>query len=144
MFRSSRQSGGFRFTVVVQLGVVGALVLAGVAGAAGGGLDPMFGSGGVALTDFGSRTSDSAAAVVLQRNGGVVAVGSSDGDFALARYRDGHLDTSFGNGGKVLTNFSGSDDFAAAAAIQPDGKIVAAGYTANGTDTEFALIRITP
>jgi hypothetical protein len=33
---------------------------------------------------------------------------------------------------------------ATARALQPDGKIVAVGYTANGIDTEFALIRINP
>ena len=27
-------------------------------------------------------------------------------------------------------------------ALQPDGRIVAAGYTANGPTTEFALLRI--
>jgi hypothetical protein len=30
------------------------------------------------------------------------------------------------------------------AALHSDGKIVAAGYTANGTNTEFALARINP
>ena len=52
-------------------------------------------------------------------------------DFALARYLpNGTLDTTFGGDGTVLTDFgSGSYDWATALAIQPDGKIVVAGYS---------------
>src|SRR5262245_65734240 len=39
----------------------------------------------------------------------------------------GDLDTSFGTGGKVTTDFAGSFDVAHAVTLQPDGKIVAAG-----------------
>ena len=39
---------------------------------------------------------------------------------------------------------SGKGEFGQDVAIQSDGKIVAAGYTANGVDTEFALIRANP
>src|SRR5262250_1487837 len=38
----------------------------------------------------------------------------------------GDLDPSFGNGGKVTTDFSGFGDFGSAIAIQSDGKIVVA------------------
>ncbi|MCI0337841.1 MAG: hypothetical protein L0226_09705 [Acidobacteria bacterium] len=50
----------------------------------------------------------------------------------------GTLDASFGTGGKVTTDFAGSSDGAFSVAVQPDGKIVAAGL-AGGTD--FALAR---
>ena len=53
----------------------------------------------------------------------------------------GMLDASFGNGGTVTTDFAGAGDGAAAVAIQPDGKIVVAGTTVVGFDTEFALAR---
>ena len=44
----------------------------------------------------------------------------------------GDLDTSFGTGGKVTTDFSPGLDRATAVAIQPDGKIVVAGIAAGG------------
>jgi uncharacterized delta-60 repeat protein len=53
-------------------------------------------------------------------------------DFALARYNpDGSLDTSFGAGGTVTTDFGDSYDWAYAVALQPDRMIVVGGY-ANG------------
>jgi hypothetical protein len=64
---------------------------------------------------------------------------------ALARYHgDGSLDTGFGTDGKLTADFHGKGEFGQDVAIQADGKIVAAGYTANGLDTEFALMRINP
>ncbi len=58
----------------------------------------------------------------------------------------GDLDATFGVGGKVTTDFAAGDDFASGAAIQNDGKIVAAGYaTAAGFDfIGFALARYNP
>ena len=50
-----------------------------------GSLDPSFGTAGKVTTGFGT-TSDSAAALILQPDGKLVAAGSSNGDFALARY----------------------------------------------------------
>jgi uncharacterized delta-60 repeat protein len=69
-----------------------------------------------------------------------------DHDFAVARYEvTGRLDRSFGNGGKVLTDFSGtgSTDIASAVAIDSNGKIVVAGISnASGrSDNDFALAR---
>ena len=50
-------------------------------------------------------------------------------DFALAQYdRHGRLDTSFGTGGLVITDFGGAED-ASAVAIMPGGGIVAVGTT---------------
>ena len=54
---------------------------------------------------------------------------------------DGSLDTSFDTDGKVTTDFGSSGDVAQSVAIQSDGKIVAAGYSNNGSDDEFALAR---
>jgi uncharacterized delta-60 repeat protein len=136
MFRTLTRSR-FRFRAIAQLGALAALVLAGVAGAAGGSLDPTFGSGGTVLTAF-SGGSAGAGAVVLQASGRVVAAGTTKYWFALAGYRDGHLDASFGNGGTVLTSIYGGG--VSAAAIQPDGKIVVVGrdfvlarFNANGS-----------
>ena len=77
-------------------------------------------------------------------NGEIVAGGYSFGDFALARYDpDGTLDRSFGSGGKVTTDFSGSGSFeiAFAIAIQSDGKIVATGPSDASGSYDFALAR---
>ena len=66
-------------------------------------------------------------------------------DMAVVRYReDGTPDPGFGTGGIITADFHGRGEFGQDVALQPDGKIVAAGYTANGIDTEFALMRIDP
>jgi len=53
------------------------------------------------------------------------------------------LDPAFGENGIVLTDIRNGDDHAYALTIQPDGKIVAAGNTNNGSDNDFAIIRYT-
>ena len=118
---------------------------------AGGALDRTFDGDGKVTTDFGGR-SDGADDVAIQGDGKIVAAGSGFPaqvrplDFALARYnRDGTLDGTFGDGGKVLTTFGpNSIDGANAVVIQPDGKIVAAGRTRTGPTTEFAVARYLP
>ena len=55
----------------------------------------------------------------------------------VAQYKgDGGLDTSFGSGGRVVTDF-GADDRASAVAVQADGRIVVGGGSGDG----FALAR---
>ena len=54
---------------------------------------------------------------------------------------NGSLDTSFDTDGKVTTAIGSSRDAAQSVAIQSDGKIVAAGYSNNGSNYEFALAR---
>jgi uncharacterized delta-60 repeat protein len=55
--------------------------------------------------------------------------GTAGGDFALIRYRpDGSLDPGFGQGGKVTTDIEGND-VAEGLALQPDGRILVAGYS---------------
>lgn len=61
----------------------------------------------------------------------------------------GDLDTSFGGTGKVVTDFSGREDFGNAVAVQADGKIVVVGFTRNGgtgssSTEDFALTRYNP
>lgn len=107
-----------------------------------------FGSGGQATTDF-ERLNDDAFAVLLRTDGRIVAVGSSrdrlsDYDFAVVRYlSNGQLDAAFGTGGKTSTDFNKGFDRARAAVLQPDGRIVAAGFaiTPNGGRENFAAVR---
>jgi uncharacterized delta-60 repeat protein len=70
--------------------------------------------------------------MVIQPDGKIVLVGRGVfnwNDWAIARYNtDGSLDTSFGTGGKVATDFLGGQDQAHGVALRPDGKIVVGGY----------------
>ena len=54
---------------------------------------------------------------------------------------DGSLDTSFDSDGKVTTAIGSGNDYACSVAIQSDGKIVVAGYSDNGSNDDFALVR---
>src|SRR3954453_23200558 len=57
---------------------------------------------------------------------------------------DGELDPAFGAGGVVMTDFNSSTDLANAVALQPDGKLVAAGNTYTDNDfsnQDFAIAR---
>jgi uncharacterized delta-60 repeat protein len=110
-----------------------------------GTLDISFGGTGKVVTQVGS-SHDFASSVAIQSDGRIVAAGYSytggNVDFAVVRYNaDGSLDTSFGGTGKVVTPISSGNDFANSVAIQSDGKIVVAGYSANGANGNFAVVR---
>ncbi|MQY30469.1 delta-60 repeat domain-containing protein [Nocardia aurantia] len=114
-----------------------------------GTLDPGFGTAGVVSTDFGGR-ADTANAVVVQPDGRIVAVGTNQGNgtgdnIAVARYRpDGTLDTGFGDGGRISTDLTGTDDRGNAVALQPDGRILVAGSTHDLVQGDnFLLVRYT-
>src|SRR6266705_975468 len=121
--------------------------------AADGDLDPTFGTGGMVTTDI-DHSTDIANAVATQADGKLVVVGQtyknndfSNEDFAVARYNtDGTLDTTFGSGGRVRTDFPGLAAVPSSVVIQPDGKIVVAGgafplFTFLGN---FELVRYNP
>ncbi len=55
--------------------------------------------------------------------------------------QDGSLDASFGNGGKVITDFGGPKDFATCMALQTDNKIIVGGYVTLVSKQYFALAR---
>jgi uncharacterized delta-60 repeat protein len=115
---------------------------------AAGDLDATFGSGGKVITSVGD-SSGIIKGMLIQSDGKIVVAGqaffqATGSDFGLARYNiDGSLDTNFGNGGKVSTNFnSNSLDEGLALALQPDGKFVVAGRTlVSQNDSDFALAR---
>jgi uncharacterized delta-60 repeat protein len=108
-------------------------------------LDAGFGEGGVVYTNFPSSPGDGALDITLQQDGKIIAAGATSlGDFALARYHpDGSLDEGFGDAGLVTTDF-GAGEGAVAVALQPDGKIVAAGYAEGGVAMAryFAIVTI--
>ena len=110
-----------------------------------GTLDPTFDSDGKVTTTFGSG-NHRAFAVTLQKDGKIVVAGycfnGTDNDFALVRYNiDGTLDSSFDNDGKVTTAFGSGLDACYSIAILSDDKIVAAGYSYNGIDYDFAMAK---
>ena len=106
-----------------------------------GSLDTTFDTDGKATTDIGTSTRDKANAVVIQSDGKIIAAGTSNNDFAIARYTaTGALDTTFDTDGKATTDIGTSTtDTANAVAIQSDGKIIAAGTSNN----DFAVARYT-
>jgi len=110
-----------------------------------GSLDTAFGSGGFATADF-FQTTDEAWDLALQADGKIVLVGSSDdGLLAAARFNpDGSLDASFGNGGKSAPGLAPGREQGLAVAIQPDGKIVAAGSVVTDQHNDFLLTRFEP
>jgi uncharacterized delta-60 repeat protein len=61
----------------------------------------------------------------------------------LAQAAAGDLDSRFGNGGVVATDFSQTDDYAFGIAVQPDGKIVVSGQSGIYPDLHSALARYT-
>lgn len=101
---------------------------------------------GVVITPIGTGF-DYAYAMAIQGDGKIVVAGSStsgsDTCFALARYLPGGtLDSDFDGDGTVTTQAGpGTVDVAYAMDLQTDGKIVAAGYSNDGIDATFALVR---
>jgi uncharacterized delta-60 repeat protein len=94
--------------------------------------DKTFGQRGVTVSTFGLDSF--AKELALQTDGKLIAVGGADGAFAIARYtNNGTLDAGFGQGGLITTPFAQGNALATGVALQPDGKIVAAGFAgANG------------
>lgn len=104
---------------------------------ASGAVDTAFGNAGAVQLPIGSGVANSAA-VLVQADGRLVVAGSCQGtsntDFCTVRLnRDGSLDISFNGGGKLITPVSDGRDAAAAAVLQPDGKLVLAGVCGSAT-----------
>ncbi len=107
-----------------------------------GSIDTSFAAGGRALTAVGAG-EDYANVAAVQADGRVIVAGSSATNtgtqISLVRYgRDGSLDSSFGNAGRVMPAMGAQgNDQALAIALQPDGRILVAGRS----DGDFVLLR---
>ena len=111
-----------------------------------GSLDGTFGTGGKTITSFGTGF-DVPLGCIVAGDGRIFlsgwAEGASNFDFAMALYTStGILDNTFGIGGKLTLPIGSGDDMAFGSALQGDGKIVITGQSYNGTDLDFALIRV--
>ncbi len=136
---------------LLTVGCIAILLYATNAFAAGGTLDPTFGTNGIVTTKFNGMPS-SARDIALQSDGKIIILGYAslgEEQYAkvLTRYNsNGTLDTSFGVNGISpieVASFSGMK-----IALQPDGKLIVGGssggdfavvrYNSNGTlDTSF-------
>ncbi|MET0914038.1 MAG: delta-60 repeat domain-containing protein [Acidimicrobiales bacterium] len=114
--------------------------------AAPGDLDTTF-SGDGRVTANPTTARDAVYGVAVQDDGRIVVAGEAGGAagrFGVSRYTtDGTLDPTFSGDGRVFTNFTSNNDAAFAVAIQPDGKIVAAGFSNGGPHSRIALARYT-
>lgn len=113
-----------------------------------GTIDSSFDEDGRLVVDFGTGAGI-AKAITIQADGKILIGGTvhngRNQDFAVVRLNmDGTLDETFGAGGKLLIDFSDSDDQLAGIAVMPDGRIVAAGRTydwRNEQAVNFAICR---
>jgi len=146
---------GFDQALAVAIQPDGKIVAAGRAESSGGvfavarytvdgTLDPTFSADGKTTANF-RPGDDFAAAVVVLPDGDLVVAGRTAGrnhKFALVRYdADGTPDTAFSGDGRLVTDFTTGDDHAWDVAVQADGKIVAGGIAASGSDGQFAIAR---
>jgi uncharacterized delta-60 repeat protein len=132
----------------------GRILLAGTANVSGshmalarlapdGSLDSTFSGDGKVTIDIGSGAS-SANAIALTPDGRIVVGGSAsndvDDDFAVVRLEsNGTLDGSFSGDGKQTVSYETGTEWVNAVAVQPDGRIVAAGLIPTNA---FALVRL--
>lgn len=135
----------FHFLALCALTILSVFILP--AGAAPGDLDLSFGGTGKVTTAIGSG-DDIGNSVAVQSDGKIVVAGysstqnGSKDDFAVVRYNpNGNLDTSFNGTGKVTTAIGSGHDQGYSVAVQSDGKLVVAGYSRNGSNDDFALVR---
>lgn len=110
-----------------------------------GNFDTNFGVNGRVSSQLGPGWA-SCGTLALQLDGKIVAAGiagvGSIGHFALVRYlANGDVDRTFGTNGIVITKAGSVQSGVARLALQPDGRILAAGRVWNGTYSDFGVVR---
>lgn len=113
-----------------------------------GALDNSFSGDGKQTIAIGSD-NDGANAMALQPDGKIMLGGFAKigmyNQFALARVdADGTIDSTFGHHGKTSFAMGNNNDMVLAMALQSDGKIIAAGFSNNGSNYDLALARYIP
>ena len=113
---------------------------------ADGNVDSGFGTSGSVIYPVANLAREGANGLAIQPDGRIVVVGEyvssqtpNDLDIAVIRFdSNGSLDATFATGGVFTHDFGTILDLGNAVAIQPDGKILAAGET----DGDFFVIRL--
>jgi uncharacterized delta-60 repeat protein len=110
-----------------------------------GSYDTTFGAGGIVITDFQNSSNDETNGLVIQPDGKIVIAGWSSinvNDVAVVRYNtDGSVDSTFGAAGRVSTDL-GRVEEGHHIALQPDGKILVAGFASSSvTANDVAIFR---
>ena len=108
------------------------------------GLDPAFADGGIAILDLGS--TEQAGDAALLPDGRFLVAGQARGaastDWSVARLTaGGALDASFGDGGRLVTDFDGGFDYATVVLPLADGRFVVAGTAEFGGLSAWVLTR---
>jgi uncharacterized delta-60 repeat protein len=115
---------------------------------ADGQLDPSFGEDGIIETTIASEAQAEDITIQPGSGGpsaeGILVAGTTGSgttqDFLLLRYNpDGSLDSTFGSGGSVITDFDSRQDQAKALTVAEDGSIFAAGFSKDGTTSDLAV-----
>lgn len=111
-----------------------------------GTLDNTFNTSGVAMTTVGPRDAE-AFGVAVQSDGKIVVVGqASNGlntDIGIVRYNtDGTLDNTFDTDGRMMVDVAGGNDLGRSVAIQTNGRIVVAGNSFVGANSDILVIRL--
>lgn len=98
-----------------------------------GSIDNSFGTVGMVSFNIGNG-NDFGEALAIQDDGKVIIAGYSvrETEYILAMARfdtNGNLDSTFGVDGMVSTDFNQREDYGTAITLQPDNKIILAGYS---------------
>ena len=110
-------------------------------------VDDTFGENGQIIIDF--MGEHLITQYLIESASGKIIIAGSDNnsiggiDFVLMRYhRDGSLDISFGENGRVITRISGNRDIDRFVTLQGDGKILLGGYVETSPENnDFVLLR---
>ncbi|MEP7109991.1 MAG: hypothetical protein ABI760_18495, partial [Ferruginibacter sp.] len=108
--------------------------------------DSSFSVDGKLITDFGNTSNDYINNIVIQNDGKLIVLGYTGNGIntyvAAARYDvNGNADNSFDNDGVLTDHISQGSTIYTCTAIQANGKILSAGYSWNGSNYDFALVR---
>jgi uncharacterized delta-60 repeat protein len=124
-------------SILVAAVLVAGLALGQPAWAAGGDLDPTFGDDGITISDDSGDGTEAAHDVVVLPDGSIFAVGNiayeTAGPFATyERYSSTGERLTVGDPGSVFANFDATSF--RAAAVTPEGKVVAVGWAGQLTE----------
>jgi uncharacterized delta-60 repeat protein len=111
-----------------------------------GSLDNTFDTDGKVLTNFGP-TNVAVTSAAIQPDGRIYVTGNtispSNSDIMVAKYTStGALDLNFDYDGKLILPLGSGNDGANAIISNTNGEALLAGFYHNGTDSDFALVKI--